>query len=113
MFCKKCEQELTRADKHCPNCGVKTGVEAKSSFKWSLNCSGIGCGVIVLLAVLLYISTITQGPFLQVMNMVVLALIIPALGSALIGVVFAISGFSTKKYTRKLKAAPKDDSTEA
>jgi uncharacterized paraquat-inducible protein A len=113
MFCKQCEQELTRADKHCPSCGAKTGVEAKSSFKWSLNCSGIGCGVIVLLAALLYISTLTQGPFLQVMNAAVLFLIIPALGSALIGVVFAISGFSTKKYTRTLKAAPKDDSTEA
>jgi hypothetical protein len=100
MICKSCSNELTSLDYHCPNCGVRTGVQAKRSFKWSLGCSGIGLGVALLCIIGIYVSMTTNINQSSVnTNALGLAyLMLLALGSALIGVVFAIVGFATKNY---------------
>ena len=107
MICKSCSTELTSLDYHCPNCGVRTGVQAKRSFKWSLGCSGIGLGVALLCIIGIYISTTTyisqSSPNTNALGLAFLMLL--GLGSALIGVVFAIVGFATKNY--KLSRTPK------
>jgi len=57
MQCKRCEQSLTRADSYCPNCGIKTGVEAKKDFKKSIGFSGVGCSAgILIIAYITYVA---------------------------------------------------------
>jgi hypothetical protein len=100
MICKSCSTQLTSLDYHCPNCGVRTGVQAKRSFKWSLGCSGIGLGVAMLCIIGIYVSVTTNiNQYSANTNGLGLAfLMLLGLGSALIGVVFAIVGFATKNY---------------
>jgi len=57
MQCKRCEQRLTIADSYCPNCGIKTGVEAKKHFKKSIRLSGVGCSAgILIIAYITYVA---------------------------------------------------------
>ena len=100
MICKNCSSDLTALDYYCPNCGMKSGVEARRLFKWSLGCSGIGCSAALLFVAGIYYSVTTNHNLYSAnTNALMLAfLTLFALGSALIGVILAIIGFSIKKY---------------
>ena len=100
MECKACSEQLQNEDTFCPNCGSKTGVEARRLFKWSLGCSGSGCSAALLFVAGIYYSVTTNHNFYSAnTNALMLAfLTLFALGSALIGVILAIIGFSIKKY---------------
>ncbi len=102
--CKRCEQVLTTTDQHCPNCGMKSGVEARRLFKWSIGCSGIGCSATVLCALIgwgLSVWASQHKDFLYTMGGV--GIILGFIGffglcSALIGLIIGLVGFSTKNY---------------
>lgn len=114
MQCKRCEQSLAVTDYHCPNCGIRTGVEAKRNFKWSLNCSGIGCSATILCILIgwgLSIYASQHKEFLQTMGGIgiILGYIgLIGLGSGLIGLIIGIAGFSKKNY-KLVKKGKKND----
>ena len=108
MICRNCETDIQRADTFCPTCGSKTGVEAKTSFKWSLGCSGIGCSV-ALVAVIALIAIFTSptnsnytGPGLEDPTIKPLFQLgftaVLGMSSAFIGLIFALIGLSKKNY---------------
>lgn len=96
MICKNCSTELNSLDYHCPSCGVRTGVEAKRSFKWSIGCSGIGCSVALLCILGIYLLAAMNQDHLSGIGLGLIMIL--ALGSSLIGVVFAMVGLAKKNY---------------
>jgi len=57
MQCKICSVTLQAEDKFCPNCGIKTGVDAREDFKKSIGFSGVGCGAgIMIIAYITYVA---------------------------------------------------------
>lgn len=57
MICKSCSEVLTDEDKFCPNCGSKTGVDAKKHFKKSIGFSGVGCSAgVLIIAYITYVA---------------------------------------------------------
>ena len=105
MICRACSTEIQRADVFCPNCGSKTGVQAKSAFKWSLGCSGIGCSVAILAVLAMYLissSSHYTGASFGDPNAGTIVLLgfltVFAMGSAFIGLILALVGFTKKNY---------------
>ena len=104
MVCKRCNQELGTEEYFCGTCGTRTGVEAKRNFKWSLNCSGIGCSATILCILIgwgLSIYASQHRDFLSTMGGIGILLgFIGFFGlcSGLIGLIIGLVGFSKKNY---------------
>ena len=99
--CRKCSQDLTYTDDPCPNCGAKTGVEAKLTFRLSLKL-GISSIVIFVLSLLLlnFIDLASQdnrgvGYFFFDLFKWVPAL---CMFAALYSIILFFKALSTKKY---------------
>jgi len=107
MICKNCGSPLSTVDYNCPKCDVITGVEARGTFRWSIGCSSIGCGValITLVSIVgsIYFNPPSPGSIPQ--SFVFIPFIFLGLFSALCGVILALVGLAEKNYklVRKTK----------
>jgi len=105
MQCKRCSVTLQAEDKFCPNCGIKTGVDAREDFKKSIGFSGVGCGAgILIIAYITYVANTTPKNDIEgiALKSALFMCGIPAIIAgilALRGLIYFATGKSKKNYT--------------
>jgi hypothetical protein len=94
MECKACSEQLQNEDTFCPNCGSKTGVEARKDFKKSLRFSGFGCGTVILVIIYIVVTANTLSPDDSEKNGLKGAVFL-GVPIAIIGALFALRGLNS------------------